>query len=89
MLSNQNIILKYYDIRNVGYEYLLAERCLQAKEYEQAIAHYQAAIDNYENVDNEYLQDPDEEYDFWEGDVETHYPILRFMREDAEEKIMN
>ena len=77
----------YYDIRNVGYEYLLAEQCLQAKEYEQAIAHYKAAIRNYEYADNEYILNPDHEYSIVEGDIETHYPSPIFMRSDAEEKI--
>lgn len=77
----------YYDIRNVGYEYLQAERCLKDRDYKQAIVHYQAAIDNYENADNEYLLAPDEEYIIEEDDVQTTFPSLWFMREDAENKI--
>ena len=77
----------HYDIRNVGYEYLQAEKCLKEKDIDGAKLHYQLAIDNYEYADNEYILEPDHEYSMVEDGVETNYPSLYFMREDAEYKL--
>lgn len=51
-----------YDIRNVGYEYILAEECYKKGDFELAAKHYQSAIDNYNNADNEYVLSPDSPY---------------------------
>lgn len=48
----------YYDLRKVAYEYEQAEEYLVAGDKENAIKHYQLAIDNYNYADNECVCSP-------------------------------
>lgn len=48
----------HYDVRNVAYEYEQAEEYLAAGDVENAIKHYQLAIDNYNLADNEEVCSP-------------------------------
>ena len=47
---------------NVGYEYMEAEKCRKAGDIGNAIKHYEAAIENYNNADNEYMLSPGSSY---------------------------
>ena len=77
-----------YDIRNVGYEYLIAETCANNGDIENAIKHYQSAIDNYEYADNEYLLNPDSPYSITECDGSTQsFPSVNEMVDESYMKI--
>lgn len=67
----------YYDIRNVGYEYMAAEDCLKKGILEDALAHYKNAIDNYDNCDNlQAMPSFDEPYTESGPDYVVQYPSV-------------
>lgn len=79
-----------YDIRNVGFEYIQAVSCAKNGEIENAIKHYQSAIYNYENADNEYILTPDSSYTITEYDGSTlSFPSVNHMIEESYRKIKN
>lgn len=76
-----------YDIRNVGYEYMQAVSCVEKGDIENAIKHYQYAIDNYDNADNEYILPPDSPYTIMEYGSTQSFPSVKRMVEESYRKI--
>lgn len=69
-----------YNIRNVGYEYMIARQCVTDGDLKNAIKHYQSAIDNYEHADNEYILPPNAPYSITTKAGETiSYPSVNEM----------
>lgn len=76
-----------YDIRNVGYEYMMAEQCRKDGDKENAIKHYQSAIDNYNNADNEYMLSPNSPYEITELGETISFPSVNEMVSDSYKRI--
>ena len=69
-----------YDIMNVGHEYIMAEKCRKDGDVENAIKHYQSAIDNYKYDDNEYTLSPDSPYEITElGETISFLSVNKMM----------
>lgn len=76
-----------YDIRKVAYEYMMAEILRKEGDLDNAIKHYQSAIDNYEYADNEYLLDPDSPYTETVDGETVSYPSAKELAEKSYVKI--
>lgn len=76
-----------YDIRNVGYEFILAEKMYNEGDLENAAKHYQSAIDNYNNADNEYLLSPDSPYTITEMGKTISIPSVNDMVDKSYDRL--
>lgn len=68
-----------YDIRNVGYKYMMAEECRNNGDIENAVKHYESAINNYEYCDNEYILSPSSPYSIIDFCKITTFPGINEM----------
>ena len=66
-----------YDIMNVGHEYMMAEKCRKDGDVENAIKHYQSAIDNYKYADNKYTLSPDSPYEITDLGETISFPSVK------------
>lgn len=67
----------YYDIREVGYEFILAEEFYMEGDLENALKHYKSAIANYEHADNEHLLSTDSPYSIVKYGKTMSFPSVR------------
>ena len=75
-------------IRNVGFEYMQAVSCAKNGDIENAIKHYQSAIDNYEYADNEYILSSDSPYTITAYDRSTQScPIVSPLVDESDRAI--
>ena len=75
-----------YDIRNVGYEFMIAEELYQLRQYKEALEHYNNAIKHYEYADNIWVLS-DAPYQITEDGITTYYPSTSDMVSKAHSRI--
>lgn len=68
-----------YSVLNIGYEYMKAEECLKAGYIDEAIKHFELAIANYENADDEYKLSPNSSYTIEEYGEKLCFPSINTM----------